>query len=203
MRSPGESSLVARGLRNAEIDEAHASRRIEQDVARFDVAVDYAFAKLCLRRGEEGDDGRYGRKRLFDRHAPSCAVKVLRESVAIEPFLDDAAFFLDAGGVRHAHGAMREGVGQHAEIRKLLQRTPLEQALFAVLEHLYCDGRAAGSVRFENGRLSAATRHFLECEILRCLANVAALGCGGSEKQLARERGARCRHDGRIRQRRR
>ena len=83
--------------------------------------MDHAFAKLRLSRGEEGEDGRHGRKRLFDRHAPSCVVKALRKSVAIEPFLDDTAFFLGADCVRHAHGAMREGIGQHAEVRESLQ----------------------------------------------------------------------------------
>ena len=155
--------------------------------------VCYAFAKFRFRRGEEGDDGRYGRKRLFDRHASSRAAKVLRKGVAIEPFLDDAAFFLEAGCVRHAHGAMREGVGKHAEVRELLQRTPFEQAFFAVFEHLHCDWGAAGRVRFEDGRLPAAAGRFLECEILRRLTNVVALGYGGGEKQLAREGGAWCR----------
>ena len=165
--------------------------------------VDHAYAKFRFRRGEEGDDGRYGRKRLLDRHASSHAAKVFRKGVAVEPFLDDAAFFLDAGCVRHAHGAMREGIGKHAEVRELLQRTPFEQAFLAVFEHLYRDGRAARRVRFENGRLPTVAYCFLECEILRRLANVAVLGCGGSEKQLVRERGARCRHGARIRQRRR
>ena len=165
--------------------------------------VDHAYAKFRFRRGEEGDDGRHGRKRLLDRHASSRAAKVLRKGVAIEPLLDDTAFFLGADCVRHAHGAMREGIGKHAEVRKLLQRTPFEQAFLAVFEHLYRDGRAARRVRFENGRLPTVAYRFLECEILRRLANVAVLGCGGDEKQLVRERGARCRHGARIRQRRR
>ena len=154
--------------------------------------MDHAYAKFRLRRGEEGDDGRNGRKRLLNRHTSSRAAKVLRKGVAIEPLLDDTAFFLGADCVRHAHGAMREGIGKHAEVRKLLQRTPLEQAFFAVLEHLYCDGRAAGRVGFEDSCLAAAACRFFECEILRRLANVAALGCGGGEKQLAREAGGRC-----------
>ena len=177
----------ARGLRDAEIDETRAPRRIDEDVTRLDIAVNHALAKLRFRRCEKADDGREGRKCLFNRHFPSHATKLFREGVALEPLFDDAAFLAGTEGGRNAYSAACKRLGKHAEVRERLEGAPLELAFLAALERLHRDEHPAGRARLEDGCLPAAACNPLEHKTLRCLANVATKGKRRGEMQLGRE----------------